>query len=163
MEQLPEGLKFISGLSPRADIYNGGQASKVIDMSKYRRVVFGLLQVTAGTDTGTATVTLQACDNGTPSNTTAIPFDYWKNESAGTVDTLAAKVRATAAGFTTTANKTALYLIEVKAEELPAGTYGVRLKTTEVVNDPVTGAIFVVAAEPRFEGIAENAPTALLA
>ena len=73
---------------------------------------------------------------------------------------MGARQSVTTAGFVTTANKDALYLIEVKASDLPDGYPFVRLKTVENVNDPVVGEILVILSKgPSCS--ADNAPTAI--
>lgn len=143
-----EGLKVIGGLAPDSDIYEGGpNSTDVVSLAEYERVVFALYQKTGGSNTGTATVTVEACDNFTPSNTTAIAFTYYKNESAGSADAFT-KATATTSGFVTTANKTSIYLVEVKASDLIASGYpNVRMKLTEAVDDIVIGSVLILAGQ----------------
>src|SRR6266850_1868481 len=67
---------FEAGLVPVADfLVNGaGVASDVINMKLYEYVRFILFWGVGAT--GTNTLTIEACDNVTPSNTVAVPFFY---------------------------------------------------------------------------------------
>ena len=161
MHKLLEGLKIIGGLAPTADAYDGDPETDVVDMGKYDRVVFLLYQVTAGTDTGIATVTVEECDDFTPSNSTAIPFTYYENLSAGTSDDFGAAQTATASGFSTTANKTSIHAIEVKAEDLSEGFPKVRAVLTEGVDDPCTACVLILGGSAKFQGDPNTLPTAI--
>lgn len=144
MQKILEGLKVVGGIAPSSDIYNGNPASDVISMKNHSKAVFVLTQKTGGSNTGKATVTVEACDDVTPSNTEAIAFSYYKNEAVASSDDVGSKQTATASGFSTTANKTALYLIEVDARDLPAGKPFIRCQLTESTDDPVLGALLVL-------------------
>lgn len=147
MERLSELFKFVKGLTNSADIYNGNGGTKPVRLSDYKQALFAIEQKTAGSNTGIATITVEACDDATPSNTTAIAFDYVKNESCATADAMNARTAVTSAGFVTTANKDALYLIDVRASDLPDGYPFVRVKVNEEVNDPVLGSILIVCGD----------------
>ena len=116
-------------------------------MANFQTVLFLLLTKTAGTNTGNVTVTVEACDNNTPSNTAQLDFSVYKNDSAGTADDFGSRVDCVAAtGFDTTANKTAVYAIEVRADKLAASGYQfVRIKCTPKTVDTTLGAIIALA------------------
>jgi len=70
-----------------------------------------------GVSAATCTVTVEECDNFTPSNSTAIPFKVYKEETAGG-DTLGSKVDVESTGFTINGNDNIMYWIEIDAEDL---------------------------------------------
>lgn len=158
-QKLLEGLKVINGTAPSSDMYNSDPASDVVLFENYDRIVFLIHQKTAGSNTGKATVTVESCDDTTPTTATAIAFTYYKNESAATSDDFGAGQSATTAGFSTTANKTAIYAIEVKAADV--GEAGVRLQLTEATDDPVIGSVLILAGGGRYEGDPNTLPTAI--
>lgn len=88
-----------------------------------------------------STVTLEECDDFVPTNTTAIAFSLYLEETADG-DTLSARTAITSAGKAMTANDKTFYVIEVDAEELSAGRPNLRL----VFSDPSAGAIVSAVA-----------------
>lgn len=149
MTMLMERLKFAKGLDPVADAFDNATVpvSDVYNMAGHGRGLF-VIYIGVGA-TGTQTLTVEACDNVTPSNTTAIAF--WYREIL-TGDTDGAITRAAAAGFTTTAGSSKIILAEVEAKDIAAAsvnsTYGnhfVRMKqTAEPVNSPCLGGIMFI-------------------
>jgi len=120
---LIEELHFAKGLDPVADAFDGTVYSDVINMRDISRIVFAVY-CGVGT-TGTSTLTVQACDDVTPSNRSAIPFHYRE--------------------ITTTAGSSRIVLVEVREDALSASGYGyVQLKAVESVNSPNLGGILVI-------------------
>jgi hypothetical protein len=139
-ELLLEELQFIKGLDPVADAFDSTVYSDVVNMSKFERVVFAVY-VGVGA-TGTSTLTVQACDDTTPSNRSAVPF-YYREITTG--DTEGAITAAAAAGFTTTPGSSKLVLVEVREDALASSGYGyVQLKAVESANSPVLAGILVI-------------------
>jgi hypothetical protein len=66
---------------------------------------------------------------------------------------------ATASGFTTSATADNMYAIEVNSSELYSTDSFVRMQCTEVVDQPVDGAIMAIAGGARY--LQEVKPTAL--
>jgi hypothetical protein len=136
----------VKGLDPVADAFAGTVSSDVVNMKRHAHVTF-LVYKGVGT-TGTSTITVEACDDVTPSNTSAIPFHYRAYTSGDTPGTLTA---AASTGFATTAGSSQLYVIEVDNKALSDSGYNyVRLKAVEVVDSPVVGAILILLSEPRY-------------
>lgn len=139
------------GKNPVADFLSGTVTSDVVNMKNFDEVVF-LFYWGVGT-TGTATITVEACDDASASNTTAIPFRYRNITGAiNAGDTHGAITDATTAGFTTTAGSHQVYAISVRAEEMGDTNYGyVRCKAVEVADDPILGGILILQGHPRFD------------
>lgn len=136
---------WVKGLDPVADAFAATKSTDVVSMSKWRRCTFIIIKG-VGT-TGTSTITVEACDDFTPTNVSAIPFWY---RAITTGDTPGALTRATSAGFATGAGSSELYVIEVDVDELAASGYpNVRLKAVEVDNDPVLGGVLIQLSGPR--------------
>jgi hypothetical protein len=136
----------VKGIDPVADAFAGTVASDVVNMKGHAHVTF-IVYKGVGT-TGTSTITVEACDNVTPSNTSAVPFHYRAYTSN---DTPGALTAATADGFATTAGSSQIYVIEVDNKALADSGYNyVRLKAVEVVDSPVVGAILILMDCPRF-------------
>lgn len=141
-----ENMHFAQGLAPVADALAGTVGSDVVNCENFNKVIF-VLQKGVGT-TGTSTITVEACDDVTPTNTSAIPFRY---RNVVTDDTTAALTAATTAGFATTAGSNHLVLVEADVAELAASGYSyIRIKAVEVVDSPVLAGILIIMGEPRY-------------
>ena len=132
-------------IAANEDIFNGNPASDVLNMALYEEIIFIIVK-NAGA-TGTATITVESCDDLVPTTTTAIVFDY---KVCTTGNTWGATTRAAAAGFTTTAGADQCYVISVDSSMLSGTDQYVRLQATEVVNNPCDGAILCVGVRPRY-------------
>lgn len=139
-------VHYVKGLDPVADAFSGTVNSDVVNMKNWGRVRF-IIHIGVGA-TGTQTLTVEACDDVTPSNTSAIPFHYRQITSG---DTPGALTAATASGFTTTAGSSKIVVVEVTAQALAASGYGyVRLHSVESVDSPCLGGILIELSEPRY-------------
>lgn len=139
-------LHLVKGIDPVADAFATTVYSDVVKLSDYDCVMF---VVYAGVGTsGTSVVTIEACDDTTPSNTSAIPFHYREVTTGDTEGTLTA---ASASGFTMTAGSSRFAMMEVAAEDLLAAGYGyVRAKFAESVDSAVIGCVFAIMGKPRY-------------
>lgn len=141
-----EKLHFVKGIDPIADAFAGTKYSDVVNLAKYNKAIF-VVYKGVGT-TGVSTITVQACDDTTPTNRTAVPFHY---RAITSDDTQGALTAATTAGFSTTAGSSQIYVVEVDGRNLASTGYGyVQLKMVESVDDPVLGGILIVLGEPRY-------------
>jgi len=142
---------IIMGLQAVANAFAGTVYSDVIDLSEAARCTFIRHQAVGAT--GTSTITVEACDDTTPSNVTAIAFKYKRVAATGTSDVPAAALAtATSAGFATTAGSNQIYIIEVDpALVRDAGYRYVRLKNVEVVANAVLGGILCILSGLRHE------------
>lgn len=143
---LAQVVHFAKGLDAVADAFSGTVYSDIFNMKGHSGITF-IIHKGVGT-TGTSTITVEASDDASGSNVTAIPFRY-KAITSG--DTEGALTAATTSGFTTTAGSSQLYIVEVDAEELGDTGYGYcRLKAVEVANDPVLGGILAILHGGRY-------------
>lgn len=139
-----ETLHFVKGLDPVADAFSGTVYSDVVDMKEHYEMLFVIYKGAGAT--GTSAITVQACDDTTPSNRTAVPFWY---RAITTGDTHGAMTAVAATGFTTTAGASQLYVVGVTQEQLISSGYRyVQLKAVEDANDPVLGGILIIGAQP---------------
>lgn len=139
-----ETLHFVKGLDPVADAFSGTVYSDIVDFSQHQEMLFVVYKAAGAT--GTSALTVQACDDISASNSTAIPFWYRAITSGDTHGTFTA---ATTTGFTTTAGASQLYVIGVTQEQMIASGYKyLRLKAVEDANDPVLGGILIIGCQP---------------
>lgn len=141
---LAERMHVVQALAP-VDI-NGGKNSDVWSMKNYRHAtIIVLLGVTGGA----STITVEEADDFVPTTTTAIPFNVYKEETAGG-DTLGARVATALAGFATSLNDGVFYVIEIDSAELSSGKPNLRV----VLSDPAVatfGAVVVILSDARYE------------
>lgn len=153
---LMERLQFVKGIDPVADALSGTVYSDIVSMRNLRRVLFVVYGGVATGGTGASTFTVEACDDVSASNVSAIPF--FSREIA-TTDVEGAITARASTGYVGTAGSSKITLIEVREDALAASGYGfVRLKAVESVNDPVVTAI-VVIGESKIPGALK--PTAI--
>ena len=142
-----EGCHFVNVLPPLADGLDDS-STDIVKMAEFGKVVF-FIQTGVGA-TGTSTVTIEACDNVTPSNTSAVPFHYRKISVA---DTHAAVTAVLAAGVDTVAGSNDMYAFEVDADALAEDGNGyeyVRLTLVEVTDSPVLAGISALMLDARY-------------
>lgn len=132
-------------IAANEDIFNGDPATDVINLAEYGSIIFFII-CNAGA-TGTATITVESCDDVTPTTATAVAFKYW---ACTTPDVWGDMTAATAAGFTTTAAADKMYAIEISAEALSGTDKYVRMQCTEVADAAVDGAIMAIAGRGRY-------------
>jgi hypothetical protein len=139
------------GIAAVADVFGAdGVGSDVFNMKDHNRIVF-IVHWGVGT-TGVNKFTVQACDNVTPSNTTAIPFHY--RTLTAEADPGAVTAATAATGFSNTAGSAQVILIEVTAAAVNATGYQyVRLYADETTDAAVLGGVLALLLEPRY---AEN-------
>jgi hypothetical protein len=138
----PSGL-----IAANEDIFNGDPSTDVVSMENYQEIIF-VISRSAGA-TGTATITVESCDDVVPTTTTAVAFRYKETTTGNTEGAITA---AAAAGVATTAGANGMMVVSIRADELSGSDKFVRLVATEVVDSPVDGAIICVGGLPRYTG-----------
>ena len=124
---IAEESHIVNIIAP-VDINGGVVNSDVFSMRDAAKVSIVL---TLGVTGAASTVTVEECDDFVPTNTTAIAFSVYKEETAAG-DTLGVKVAVAAAGFATSTNDGIIYVIEIDAAELTDGRPNLRI----VMSDP---------------------------
>lgn len=146
MSSYPDNLHMVNALPPVADAFASTVTSDVIKVDGHG--IEFLVYRGVGT-TGTSTLTVLACDNVTPSNTTAVVF-WYKAITSDPGDT--SWTLATTAGFTTAAGSNAMFRIWVPADVIGAtGRAYAQLKAVESVDGAVLGGILAIIHEPRYQ------------
>ncbi len=150
-----ESLRFVQGLPPVADYGAAGVSTDVINMRDHNKAIF-IIQKGVGV-TGTGVLTIDACDDVTPSNTTAVPYRYREVSAADVNGTL---TEAAAAGYTVTAGSNIMVIVEVDAVEIrkAGSTFEfVRLTMSESTDSAVLAGILCILAEPRYSHVDSGA------
>lgn len=134
-------------LAPDADRYDSDPATDVYNMKDYDEITFIVVEGAGGT--GTATITVEECDDVTPTNSTAIAFDYKTATTANTTATWSGWTAATTAGVTPAAAAQKMTAVRVRASSLSAGYPYVRLVLTEDTDGAVDAAVVAILSDCR--------------
>ena len=144
-----EQLHLVPGIYPVADFMAATVNSDVVKCESAVGMRFTIIKGVGAL--GTSTITIDACDDVTPTTTSAVTFQY---RISTTPDTWGAWTQAAATGFTTTAGSNQAYEIFVRAADLAAVGYAyARLHAVEVVNDPVVGCVNIEVLQPRYQPV----------
>ena len=102
------------------DIFNGNLTTDIVSLANYGSAIFVLTKGPGAT--GTATITVESCDDTSATTSTAVAYNYAASTSGNTWGNI------TAAG---------------------SDKY-VRAVFTETANDPVDGAVISIGMNPKF-------------
>lgn len=128
---------------PPVDI-TGGKTAQAFSLATYAHASIILqIGVSAAAE---GLVTLNACTNAAGSNPVAIPFDVYKQETAGASnDVLGPRVPVPATGFTPAATDGIFYVIEIDAANLPQGSPYLQLALADTTNSVIASAVAVLS------------------
>ena len=144
----------VVNIIPPIDVNGAGASSDVFSMELYDHAT---IYLTLGVTGAACTVTLEECDNLTPTTDTAIAFKYYA-ETTAAGDTLGALTAATSAGFATSANDNVTYVIEIDAADLTDGYPCLQLEVSDPSAATLVSAIAVLSG-PKYASA--STPTAI--
>ncbi len=145
VEEMQDVRAFTSVEIPAAeDVFDGDPASDVLSLANHGGIIFTITKYAGAT--GTAVITVESCDDVTPTTSTAVAFRYRVTTGA----TPGEWQVGAAAGFTTTAGANQSYEIAIIDSGLSGNDQFVRLVATEGVDSPCDGAISCKLFSPRF-------------
>jgi len=139
---------------PPVDI-TGGKTGQAFSMAGFGHASI-LLQIGVSAaapglvtvDAGTATAAVGAAVAGAA----AITFDVYKQETAGAAnDVLGTRIAAAVTGFQPAATDGIFYVIEVDADNLPAGSPYVQLAIANTANSVIASAVAILSGA-RYAG-----------
>ncbi len=152
---MPTGSTSLAG-GAIADFHDSGTVTDVVSMAKYETAYF-IIHWGVGV-TGEITITAVPITEPGGTTTTAIPFMY-KRVSAGETNT----AWTASSSLATTAGSSQIYVIKVKASDLPVVSGNVYeyvyLSLAQLVNDPLLGGCIIMMADPRFNEATLDAVT----
>ena len=135
----------VSVLDPIADAFAGTVATDVVEVAGHG--IKFIIGKGVGA-TGTSTVTLLACDDFVPTNTTAVIFWY---RAMTVMGTWGAWTAATVAGFVTTLGSSQLYEVFTGADVIGVTGYpNAQLNLVEVTDSPVLGYVLAEVEPTRY-------------
>jgi len=133
-------FRVVQGLPPVADALALTIYSDIISCQGAENIIF-ILQRGVGT-TGKSQITVEACDDNSPSNTAAVPFRYKQIDGSDVEGTL---TEAAEAGYAMAAGSNRIDIIEVDAARLAVEGYGwCRLKAVEATDAAVLAGILAI-------------------
>jgi len=158
---LSENIKIMNVLPPKNHAGGFDGNSKLVDMSKFHKVVF--LVITGATSTSDSNIKIQAATDKTATTTEYIPakYRYCAGASSDVFGVFTDIVAAT--GFTMTASKpNSMYAIEVQSSDLMEGDNAnryVRLVATADTSNAQLVAVIALGYEARFKNISMEQST----
>lgn len=124
--------------------FGSAAPTKDSDVFSMKDASHATIIIQVGVQAGAFDVDLVACDDFTPSNTSAIGFNLAKEETT-TGDTLDALTATASTGFSSAATNNIMYVIEVDAEDLPEGYPNLQLKLSALDNTTYVSAIAILS------------------
>jgi hypothetical protein len=138
----------VSILDPVADAFSATPTLDIVNVSGYNHCTF-LVWWGVGA-TGTVTFTVEASDDVSGSNVSAVEFSVRRQPTSTNVQG-ALSVNATT--YATTAGSSQIYIIEVDVAKLGATGYKfLKLKGVELVDSPILGGVLAILSQPRYAG-----------
>lgn len=128
-----------------ADYTTVNPATDVVSLENHNDAYF--LVIKGAGAVGTATITMESCDNVTPSTATAVAFEY-KVITSG--DTAGAWTAVASTGYLITAAADKMVLVHVNADGLSGTNKFLRMQLTETDSTACKGAVVAFLANPRF-------------
>jgi hypothetical protein len=133
------------------DIFDGSPGSDVVNLENAEGIVF-VIALGENAGSGAATITVLACDDVTPNNTTAVSFTYQILSASDVlgVATVAASLAAVGTADTVTIISVTAAAIAAASVNSTVGNPYVQLKCTETQSDAVDGGITAYLYGLRF-------------
>lgn len=144
----------VVNIIPPVDINGSGASSDVFSLENYRKAQIIL---TLGTTGAASTVTVKECDDFTPSNSDAIAFNVYKEET-GSGDTLGERTAVESTGFATSTEDDITYVIDIDVSELSDGYPCLQVVMTDPEAATVVSAVAVLSGARYAE---EESPTVI--
>jgi hypothetical protein len=129
----------VVNILPPQDIA-AGVSSDVFSMKGYAHAT--IIVQCGSTNADAGNVTIEECDNFTPTTDTAISFNYYA-ETTDTGDTLGAKTYA--ASIDVSANDNVMYVIEIDAAQLTDGYPNLILKWSAAGGATIASAVAILS------------------
>jgi hypothetical protein len=122
--------------------------SDVFSLKNYQHATIIVQAGSTNADAGN--ITIEECDDFTPTNDTAIGFTYYE-ETTAAGDTLSAKKTATTSGIDVSANDNITYVIEIDAAQLSDGYPNLILKWSAPGGATLVSAVAILSGA-RYAG-----------
>lgn len=128
----------------------GGKSSQAFSMKNFGHASI-VLQIGVSA-AATGLVTLDASSDNAGTGAVAIPFDVFKQETAGALnDVLGTRTPVPSTGFTPAATDGIFYVIEIDTDTLPAGKPYLNLAIANGSNSVIASAVAILSGS-RYAG-----------
>lgn len=139
-----EDLHVVNALPP-IDINVSAQNSDVWSMANHSHAS---IIVQFGVTGAATTITVEECDDFTPTNSTAILFPSY-SETTASGDTLGARTATPATGLSSGTNNSIFFVIEIDASQLTDGFPNLRVALTDPGSATLANVV-VILSGPRY-------------
>jgi hypothetical protein len=136
---MAEEAHFVNIIPP----FGSAAPTKDSDVFSMKDASHCTIMLQVGAQAGSFDVDLVACDDFTPSSTSAIGYKLAKEESAAG-DTLDALADTASTGHSTSATNNIMYVMEVDAEDMPEGYPNLQLKLSGLDNTTYVSALAIL-------------------
>lgn len=137
---IAEECHVINILPPQS--ISGAATSDVFSVKDCSHVTIIVQAGSTNADAGN--ITIEECDDFTPTNDTAIAFAYYAEETAAG-DTLGSRAAATVTGIDVSGNDNLTYIIEIDVEELTEGYEKLILKWSAPGGATLVSAVAILS------------------
>ncbi|SMC38507.1 hypothetical protein [Papillibacter cinnamivorans] len=145
----------VVNILPPQDV-DTGKTADIFSMKNYAHAT--IIVQCGSTNADAGNITIEECDNFTPTTDTAIDFYYYA-ETTAAGDTLGARTKAEAAtGIDVSANDNTTYVIEIDASQLSDGYPCIELKWSDPGGATYASAVAILSG-PRYAE--DQSPTAI--
>jgi len=142
-----DAIHIIGGLAPNADAFAGTKYTDVFEVNGEGAGF--VIWMGTNDDNAYSAVTVNACDNTTPTTESAVAFRY---TACTTLDSVGEWTEATTTGFNTSGTSDNIYQVFVPAAEFASVGYKYcRLKMVEADDHPVDGVVLAFVVNPRYQ------------
>ncbi|MFH1604635.1 MAG: hypothetical protein ABIH03_12085 [Pseudomonadota bacterium] len=131
----------VVNLIPPIDINGAGASSEVFNMKNHAHAS---IIVQLGVTGAATTLTVEECDNITPTTDTPIVFNYYA-EATAAGDTLGAKTAATVAGIALGTGDSIMYVVELDASQLTADYPYVQIELSDPSAATLASAVAILS------------------
>jgi len=126
--------------------HTAAESTKVINMENYSHCTVILSY--GATPAADGLITVESCDNLTPTTHTEITFDYYEcilDFEGALGDVMSTKKTAETTGLVPTAVANIMYIIELEASQLASGHIGFRFSQANPTGDSIMSAVAVLS------------------
>ena len=149
MRVTAQNFQMVNNKVPIADTSSGSPNGDVISLAKGQTAM--TIVYTGANATGNTQITVESCDNISPTTTTAIAFRVTKYETSGSDVPSTATAVVSTAGFLTSTVANVFYVIEVDSDMLSGTDKYFQIAQAESSGGAVVGGYFTLISGGRYQ------------
>ncbi len=144
-----QNYQMVNSKAPVADTSAGSPNSDVMSLAKGATAM--TIYYTGANATGNTVITVESCDDVSPTTTTAIAFRVTKYETSGSDVPSTATAVVASTGFTTVTVANVFYVIEVDSDMLSGTDKYFQIAQAEATGGAVVGGCFTIIGPGRYQ------------